>query len=170
MEGRDRANPCTQALGSPSERFPSRQLQPHSDGLTNRRPTDRPTAPVAPPATSPLTLHCYCIALHCYAIMALRELPFRSASTLLNNLRPAIPRVTPASCRYATTDAVKQVEDSSSFAIPPPSEEFAKTFDPIARSRLRRRGNKQLPPSRYIHTSPPPPTPNNQTSTMADGE
>jgi large subunit ribosomal protein L5 len=33
--------------------------------------------------------------------------------------------------------------------VSPPSQELTKEFDPVARSRLRRRGNKQLPPSRY---------------------
>ncbi|CAI6334027.1 unnamed protein product [Periconia digitata] len=100
--------------------------------------------------------------------MALRELPFRTASTLLRDARPAICAAPPASCRYASTEAVKQVEDNSSFSIPPPSEQLAKTFDPIARSRLRRRGGKQLPPSRYqfrppkyyrgpLHPHQPPP-------------
>jgi large subunit ribosomal protein L5 len=80
--------------------------------------------------------------------MALRELPFRTATALCRDARPALRVATPLFRRNASSEAVNEVE-SSSFEVSPPSQELTKEFDPVARSRLRRRGNKQLPPSRY---------------------
>ncbi|CAN9098663.1 unnamed protein product [Alternaria alternata] len=86
--------------------------------------------------------------------MALRELPFRTAAVIRNNTRPAIRAAAPLCHRNASTEAVREIEDASSLEIPAPSQELAKNYDPVARSRLRRRGNKQLPPSRYQYRSP----------------
>ncbi|PVI03448.1 ribosomal protein L5 [Periconia macrospinosa] len=86
--------------------------------------------------------------------MALRELPFRTAATLFKDARPAIRAAQPTSCRHASTEPIKEVEDASSFSIPPPSEELAKSFDPIERSKLRRRGKEPLPPSRFQYRPP----------------
>jgi large subunit ribosomal protein L5 len=52
--------------------------------------------------------------------------------------------------RNASSDAAAQAVESTSFLdAPAKPEEAVKDFDPIARSRARRRGKKQLPPSRY---------------------
>jgi large subunit ribosomal protein L5 len=83
-----------------------------------------------------------------YTAMALRELPFRMATALCRDARPASRIAHPLSRRHASSEAVDEVE-SSSFQVPPPSQELANAYDPVARSKLRRRGNKQLPPSRY---------------------
>ncbi|RMZ70948.1 54S ribosomal L7 [Pyrenophora seminiperda CCB06] len=86
--------------------------------------------------------------------MAMRELPLRTARAFCNTTRPAIRLAGPLSSRNASSGAVREVEAASSFEVPPPSEELVKDYDPVARSRLRRRGNKQLPPSRYQYRSP----------------
>ncbi|KAL1608399.1 54S ribosomal protein L7, mitochondrial [Paraconiothyrium brasiliense] len=86
--------------------------------------------------------------------MALRELPFRTASGLCREVRPALHAVRPSLRRNASAGALQDVEDSSSFAIPPPSKDLVQNFDPIARSRLRRQGKKQLPASRYQYRPP----------------
>ncbi|KAH9872967.1 hypothetical protein J1614_005362 [Plenodomus biglobosus] len=83
--------------------------------------------------------------------MALRELPLRTATALC---RPAIRIAHPAVGRNASTSAVHDLEASSSLEVPPPTADLLKDYDPVARSRLRRRGNKQLPPSRYQYRSP----------------
>lgn len=82
--------------------------------------------------------------------MALRELPFRAASSALRPGNARALALAPSLCRNASTAALSEVEDSSSLAAPPPSEDVAKTFDPLARSRLRRQGKKELPASRYV--------------------
>lgn len=79
--------------------------------------------------------------------MALRELPIRTAAALSRDARPMIRGALPLCRRNASCDAVREVE-SSSFEMPPPSEELVKGYDPVARSKLRRRGKKELPPSR----------------------
>jgi large subunit ribosomal protein L5 len=84
-----------------------------------------------------------------HTLMALRELPLRTATALCNNSRPAVRAAIPLCRRNASSEAVREIEDASSLEVPPPSQELAKNYDPVARSRLRRRGNKQLPPSRY---------------------
>src|SRR4051812_17438508 len=86
--------------------------------------------------------------------MALRELPllplrFRTIAALSKDVWPATGVMRPCSRRNASTDAVREVEASSSLEVPPPPEELVRGYDPVARSRLRRRGNKELPPSRY---------------------
>ena len=81
--------------------------------------------------------------------MALRELPYRTASALCTHARPALRPANAFAPRYASSDATKEVELSSSLEVPPPSADLVKDYDPVARSRLRRRGNKSLPPSRY---------------------
>ncbi|KAF2854174.1 ribosomal protein L5 [Plenodomus tracheiphilus IPT5] len=83
--------------------------------------------------------------------MALRELPLRTATALC---RPALRVAPPALRRSASSRAVQDLEASSSLDVPPPAGDAVKDYDPIARSRLRRRGNKQLPPSRYQYRSP----------------
>ena len=83
------------------------------------------------------------------SIMALRELPLRTVSALCRDVRPAVHTLQPSSRRHASSSALAHVEDSSSFSVPPPSDELAKGFDPVARSRLRRRGKRELPSSRY---------------------
>jgi large subunit ribosomal protein L5 len=85
--------------------------------------------------------------------MALRELPYRTASVLCSHARPAIRAPAAFAPRHASSDATKEVELSSSLEVAPPSEDLVKDFDPVARSRLRRRGNKSLPPSRCGHRS-----------------
>ena len=85
---------------------------------------------------------------HLQLPMALRELPYRTASSLCKGLRPTVPAAQPSLRRHASAAAVQEVEHSSSFAQPPPSQDVVKTFDPIARSRLRRQGQKHLPASR----------------------
>jgi large subunit ribosomal protein L5 len=82
--------------------------------------------------------------------MALRELPFRAASSFSRSPRP----VAPTFCRNATFDALGEVESSSSFAVLPPSKEVAQGFDAIARARGRRLKKKPLPPSRYQYRPP----------------
>ncbi|KAH3958231.1 hypothetical protein HBH64_248500 [Parastagonospora nodorum] len=86
--------------------------------------------------------------------MSLRELPLRTASALSRDARPIVCAALPLCRRNASTDAVKEVESASSLVVPPPSEELVKNFDPVARSRLRRRGKNELPPSRYQYRSP----------------
>jgi large subunit ribosomal protein L5 len=81
--------------------------------------------------------------------MALRELPYRTASALCRDARPALRATSAFAPRYASSDATKEVELSSSLEVPPPSADLVKDYDPVARSRLRRRGNNSLPPSRY---------------------
>lgn len=86
--------------------------------------------------------------------MALRELPLRAASALCRHARPAIRVIAPACRRNASTEAVRDIENSSSLEVPPPTGDTVKDFDPLARSKLRIRGNKKLPPSRYQYRSP----------------
>jgi large subunit ribosomal protein L5 len=86
--------------------------------------------------------------------MALRELPLRTAAALGKDARAAIRTALPLCRRHASSDAVRDVESSSSFEVPPPSEELARSYDPVARSKLRRRGKKELPPSRYGRSVP----------------
>ncbi|KAF2259602.1 ribosomal protein L5 [Lojkania enalia] len=86
--------------------------------------------------------------------MALRELPSRAASTCSRSLRPAILALGPSFRRNASTDALKDVEPASSFDLPPPAEDAAQGYDPIARSRRRRLGRKPLPQSRYQYRPP----------------
>ncbi|KAL6706716.1 54S ribosomal protein L7, mitochondrial [Coniothyrium glycines] len=87
--------------------------------------------------------------------MAMRELPLRAASALCRDARPAARAVHAVSRRNASSEAsVRDIEDSSSHAIPPPAEDLVQDFDPVARSRLRRRGNNHLPPGRYQYRSP----------------
>jgi large subunit ribosomal protein L5 len=80
--------------------------------------------------------------------MALRELPFRTAAAIAKDARPAIRVALPLCRRHASSAAVAEIESSSSLEVPAPPEELVKSYDPVARSRLRRRGNKELPPSR----------------------
>jgi large subunit ribosomal protein L5 len=80
--------------------------------------------------------------------MALRELPFRTAAAIAKEARPAIRVALPLCRRHASSAAVAEIESSSSLEVPAPPEELVKSYDPVARSRLRRRGNKELPPSR----------------------
>ncbi|KAF2023019.1 ribosomal protein L5 [Setomelanomma holmii] len=86
--------------------------------------------------------------------MALRELPFRTATAISKDARPIVRAALPLCRRHASSEAGKEVESSSSLEVPPPPEELVKSYDPVARSRLRRRGNKELPPSRYQYRSP----------------
>ncbi|KAF2679567.1 ribosomal protein L5 [Lentithecium fluviatile CBS 122367] len=86
--------------------------------------------------------------------MALRELPLRSVSALCRDARPAVLAIRPSSRRDASSSALQHIEEASSFSVPPPSEELAKGFDPVARSKLRRRGKRELPPSRYQYRPP----------------
>jgi large subunit ribosomal protein L5 len=81
--------------------------------------------------------------------MALRELPYRTASALCRDARPVLRTANAFAPRHASTDATQEVELSSSLEVPPPSADLVKDYDPVARSKLRRRGNKNLPPSRY---------------------
>lgn len=81
--------------------------------------------------------------------MALRELPFRTATALCRDAQPAASALQPLFRRHASTDAAHQVESTTFADAPAAPEDVVKDFDPIARSRARRRGNKQLPPSRY---------------------
>jgi len=94
--------------------------------------------------------------------MAMRELPLRTAKAFGNTTRPAIRLAAPLCRRNASSEAVREVEAGSSFEVPPPSEEVVRDYDPVARSRLRRRGNKQLPPSRYAHAIAPQATSRSQ--------
>ncbi|XP_014553733.1 hypothetical protein COCVIDRAFT_106826 [Bipolaris victoriae FI3] len=86
--------------------------------------------------------------------MAMRDLPLRTAVALGNSARPAFRPALPALARNASSQALAEIEDASSLHTPPPPADLVKDFDPVARSRLRRRGNKQLPPSRYQYRSP----------------
>ncbi|KAF1915684.1 ribosomal protein L5 domain-containing protein [Ampelomyces quisqualis] len=85
---------------------------------------------------------------------ALRELPARTAAMLGRGARPALRAARPPCRRHASSDAVQEVEPASSLQTPPPAADSVLRFDPIARSRLRRRGNRELPPSRYQYRSP----------------
>jgi large subunit ribosomal protein L5 len=67
---------------------------------------------------------------------------------LCRDARRALSLAQPVCRRHASSEAVREVEDASSFEVPPPSQELVKDYDPVARSKLRRRGNRQLPPSR----------------------
>lgn len=80
--------------------------------------------------------------------MALRELPYRTATALCRDIRPTVPAIQPLFRRNASSDAAQEVESTSFLNAPAEPEEAVKDFDPIARSRVRRRGKKQLPPSR----------------------
>lgn len=82
--------------------------------------------------------------------MALRELPLRTASAFCSHVRPVAQLVRPSFRRNSSSEALYGIEPWSPFSVPPPSEELSKTFDPVARSKLRRRGKRELPPSRYI--------------------
>lgn len=82
--------------------------------------------------------------------MALRELRPKASSALWRDLRPTICSARPLSNRNASTNALQDLE-SSSFTIPPPSEDVVKSYDPIARSKSRK---GELPPSRYQYRSP----------------
>ncbi|KAF2128659.1 ribosomal protein L5 [Dothidotthia symphoricarpi CBS 119687] len=86
--------------------------------------------------------------------MALRELPSRTLTALCRDARPAVRATQPLCRRNASSDAAQEVESASSFEAPPLAEELVKDYDPMARSRLRRRGKKELPPSRYQYRSP----------------
>ncbi|KAH9859890.1 hypothetical protein IAQ61_011672 [Plenodomus lingam] len=83
--------------------------------------------------------------------MALRELPIGAVMALS---RPAVRILPSAMRRNASTSAVQDLEPSSSLEVPLPTPDLVKDYDPLARSKLRRRGNKQLPPSRYQYRSP----------------
>jgi len=80
--------------------------------------------------------------------LPLRRLPLWTASTASALFRPA------TCCRHVSSHAVQDLEAATSLAVPPPAADAVQAFDPVARSRLRRRGNKQLPPSRYQYRSP----------------
>lgn len=81
--------------------------------------------------------------------MALRELPYRTATALCRDARPTATALQPLFRRNASTGAAAPEVETTSFAATPAEPEAAlKDFDPIARSRSKRRGNKQLPPSR----------------------
>lgn len=80
--------------------------------------------------------------------MALRELPLRTAAVLSKDVRPAIRLAQPVFRRCASSEAVREVESSSFLEAPPPPSELVKDYDPVARSKLRRRGKRELPPSR----------------------
>lgn len=86
--------------------------------------------------------------------MALRELPYRTATALCRDARPAIqPTWRSLFCSHASTAAstaaaAPEVETTSFADTAAEPEAAVKDFDPIARSRARRRGNKQLPASR----------------------
>ncbi|KAF2714982.1 ribosomal protein L5 [Pleomassaria siparia CBS 279.74] len=86
--------------------------------------------------------------------MALRELPLRTAVAFCRDARPLLHAIRPLSCRNASTDALKELTSSSSFSVPPPSQELAQGYDPVARSRLRRLKKRGLPPSRYQYRPP----------------
>ncbi|KAL1608899.1 54S ribosomal protein L7, mitochondrial [Nothophoma quercina] len=86
--------------------------------------------------------------------MALRELPYRTATALCRDIRPTVPAIQPLFRRNASSDAAQEVESTSFLNAPAKPEEAVKDFDPIARSRARRRGKKQLPPSRYQYREP----------------
>ncbi|KAF2730380.1 ribosomal protein L5 [Polyplosphaeria fusca] len=101
--------------------------------------------------------------------MALRELPSRAASAVLHNSRPAVLALRPSGRRNASSEALRDVESSSSFEVPFVSDSLVKAFDPIERSKRRRLGKKPLPPSRYqfrppkyyrgpLHPHQPPPS------------
>ena len=93
-------------------------------------------------------------AVHPYrrrGIMVLRDVPFRAATALSRHVRSATRAAQPLLCRHASSEAVREVESASSLEVPPPSQELVKGYDPVARSRLRRRGKQELPPSRYGH-------------------
>ena len=77
--------------------------------------------------------------------MALRELRPKAGSTLWRDLRPTVYSAGPLSNRNASTNALQDLE-SSSFTVPPPSEDIVKSYDPVARSKGRK---GELPPSRY---------------------
>ncbi|KAL5114553.1 54S ribosomal protein L7, mitochondrial [Pleosporales sp. CAS-2024a] len=74
--------------------------------------------------------------------LPLRALP-RTATALL-----------PPPWRRRASSAAVPVEAASSLLVPPPASDAARSFDPVARSRLRRRGKQQLPPSRYQYRPP----------------
>jgi hypothetical protein len=80
--------------------------------------------------------------------MALRDLPSRAASALLRDARPLIHANRPSLCRHASFEPLQEVAQSTSFAVPPPSDDLVHGFDPVARSRTRRLRKKPLPPSR----------------------
>ncbi|KAJ4366854.1 54S ribosomal protein L7, mitochondrial [Neocucurbitaria cava] len=98
--------------------------------------------------------------------MALRELPFRTAAAFCRDARPAIRVAEPLFRRNASSEAAREVESASSLEVPPPSEDLVKDFDPVARSRLRRRGKKELPPSRYAPLDPLPPPQSDPSSRL----
>ncbi|KAF2012740.1 ribosomal protein L5 [Aaosphaeria arxii CBS 175.79] len=88
--------------------------------------------------------------------MALRELPLRAAAVFSRDARPILCAFgsSLSSRRNASTDALQAVETSSSFTGSAAAVEAPKDFDPIARSKARRRGKKYLPPSRYQYRPP----------------
>jgi large subunit ribosomal protein L5 len=80
--------------------------------------------------------------------MALRELPYRTAAALCRDARPTVSAIQPLLRRNASSDAAHDVDSTSFLDAPAQPEAAVKDFDPIARSRARRRGNKNLPPAR----------------------
>ncbi|KAI9750574.1 MAG: hypothetical protein M4579_006403 [Chaenotheca gracillima] len=104
--------------------------------------------------------------------MALRELSSRFAPPLSRTARSAaVSRGLAGRPRHASTQAAtadeswEDVDQPTSHGLPGPSEETIKEFDPVNRSRARRR---PLPPSRYqfrppkyyrgpLHPHQPPP-------------
>ncbi|OCK78836.1 50S ribosomal protein L5 [Lepidopterella palustris CBS 459.81] len=99
--------------------------------------------------------------------MALRELPSKARSSIWRDVRPCLFSAKPCFNRKVSTSAnhLEDLESSSSFSVPPPSEDIVKSYDPVAQSKIR---ENQLPPSRYqfrppkyyrgpLHPHQPPP-------------
>lgn len=77
-----------------------------------------------------------------------------AAAVLGRSTRAALPLCPHRNASTAAAAAIEVVEPASSFQVPGPSADIVKEFDPVARSRLRRRGKRELPPSRYQYRSP----------------
>ncbi|KAF2841592.1 ribosomal protein L5 [Patellaria atrata CBS 101060] len=74
------------------------------------------------------------------------------APAILRRDAQALFQSTRTCCRrYASSTATEELEQTSSFSTPDPSEDIIKNYDPIARSRKR---SVQLPPSRYQFRPP----------------
>ncbi|KAL1641608.1 54S ribosomal protein L7, mitochondrial [Diplodia intermedia] len=87
--------------------------------------------------------------------MALRELGARLSCALRTDARPRLSAAAPLGRRNTSSspaaDSGADLEETSSFDVPPPDAEIIKTWDPIGRQKQRER---PLPSSRYKFRSP----------------
>ncbi|KAI9714802.1 MAG: hypothetical protein M1820_000091 [Bogoriella megaspora] len=94
--------------------------------------------------------------------MALRELPFQCPRQLRSISVARVSNIPSYAQRnYASTPSAnasldaQDLEASSSFHVPPPSDDAVKNYDPIGQAKKRKQQlGRELPPSRYRYRSP----------------